>query len=101
MKTFTIGGNVIEFQFNLPLEETNFLSEDFDYTMKPANATVWVIDLINSPLPQIIIWKIFHILYEQSKVQKLDYLQKISINETDVWALHNGDYMTLLLPEEY
>lgn len=101
MKAITILNTDLKFQFNPPAEENWGISEDFNYLEKPANATIGIIELINNPLAQIIIWKIFQILYEQSKVQKLDYLQKLSINETDVWAIHNGDYMTLLLPDEY
>lgn len=55
MKTLMIEGNAIEFKFNSPLEETGFISEDFNYLQKPANATIGVIDIIDSPLSQIII----------------------------------------------
>lgn len=101
MKAITILNTDLKFQFNPPTEENWGISEDFNYQKQPAYATADVVNTINNPYSQIVIWKIFQILHEQSKIQKLDYLQKLSINETEVWALHNWDYMTLLLPENY
>ena len=48
MKTLTLGENVIEFKFNPPIEETNFLNEDFDFQRKPSYATIGITELIQA-----------------------------------------------------
>lgn len=104
MKEITIWNTSIEFQFNEPLEETWFISETFDIRQKPAYGTNWITDIIKGKSEihtQLIIGQIFQEFYQTAKIQKLDYLQKLSINEIEVWCIDNGSTICLLTKEEY
>jgi hypothetical protein len=50
---------------------------------------------------QFIIAWIFKILKEETKNQKLDYLQVININWVEIWGIDNWDTICLLTKEEY
>jgi hypothetical protein len=41
-------------------------------------------------MTQLIIGEVFKTFYQTAKVQKLDYLQKLSINGTEVWCIDDG-----------
>lgn len=104
MKSISIYWNQISFNFSSPLEETGFLWEDFDYKKKTAYATIWIQDLIiadSEILLQLIVWTIFQAFYSEAQKNKLDYLQVLTINWTEVWCIDNGDSICILLKEEY
>ncbi|MDD3144746.1 MAG: hypothetical protein PHV23_01400 [Candidatus Gracilibacteria bacterium] len=104
MKTFEFLGNKIIFSFNSPVQETGYISEDFDFTKKSSYATLGVQTLLkfdNDFQLQFIIGEIFKILKEETKNQKLDYLQIININNIEIWCIDNGDTICLLTKEEY
>ncbi len=104
MKTFEFLWNKIIFSFNSPVQETWYISEDFDFTKKSSYATLWVQTLLkfdNDFQLQFIIWEIFKILKEETKNQKLDYLQIININNIEIWCIDNWDTICLLTKEEY
>lgn len=44
---------------------------------------------------------IFSILRNRAAETKLDYLQKLTINDTPCWCIDDGGAVTILLPEEY
>lgn len=103
MKTLTIKGNVIEFKFNPPIEETGGISEDFNYLQKPAYGTIWITELIKSDndiMVRIIIWKVFQELFETWKVQNLDYLQVVVINQEETWIIDDGYSICWMRKEE-
>jgi phosphoserine phosphatase len=80
----------IIFSFNEPLEECGNVSETFDIFTKPTYATIGITELINTSseaMTQLIIGEVFKTFYQTAKVQKLDYLQKLSINGTEVWCI--------------
>ena len=92
----------ITFEFNEPLEETDYLSETFDFLSKPAYATIGVSELIAQKSDvQPVIFEIFRIFRTKAREQKLDYLQKMTINEITCWCLDNETSIAILLPEEY
>lgn len=104
MKSISIYWNNISFQFNIPLEETGFLWENFNYKTKPAYATVWIQDLIiadSEILLQLIVWTIFQAFYNEAQKNKLDYLQVLTINNIEVWCIDNGDTICIMKKEEY
>lgn len=104
MKTFEFLWNKIIFSFNSPVQETWYISEDFDFTKKSSYATLWVQKLLkfdNDFQLQFIISWIFKILKEETKNQKLDYLQIININSVEIWCIDNWDTICLLTKEEY
>ncbi|MDD2892188.1 MAG: hypothetical protein PHQ95_04435 [Candidatus Gracilibacteria bacterium] len=104
MKTLTIEGNVIEFKFNPPLEETGFIGEDFDYIKKPAYGTIGITELIksnNDTMVQMIIGRVFQELFKTGKVQSLDYLQVVVINDEETWVIDNGSTICWMTKSEY
>lgn len=96
-------GNVtIEFEFNAPISCSGGIAETFDYLEKTAYATIGVSDLLGGDtFAHIILGQIFRTFLERAKKQKLDYLQKLSINGVESWCLDNGETIALLLPDEY
>lgn len=104
MKSISIYWNDISFTFSLPIEETGFLWEDFNYKNKKAYATLWIQDLIIADSPmllQLIIWTIFQAFYSEAQKNKLDYLQALTLNGTEVWCIDNGDTICIMKKEEY
>lgn len=104
MKTLNIFWNNIEFNFNSPVSETWYISEDFDFNKKTAYATQWVQALLkynNEIQVSLIVWEVFKTLKNQTNSQKLDYLQVIKINNTEIWCIDNWDTICLLTKEEY
>jgi hypothetical protein len=104
MKSISIYWNSISFNFSSPLEETGFLWENFDYKKKTAYATTGIQDIIiadTSISLQLIIWTIFQAFYNEAQKSKLDYLQVLVINGTEVWCIDNWDSICILLKEEY
>lgn len=94
----------ITFEFNDPIEETNFLWETFDFLSKPAYATIGVSELIAQKSEvQPVIFEIFRMLRSEANKRKLDYLQKIIINGIVCWCIDSGDNgsIALMLPSEY
>lgn len=104
MKTLNIFWNSIKFNFNLPIEETWYISENFDYIQKSAYATQWIKSLLkynNEIQISLLIWEIFKTLKNQNNSQKLDYLQTLIINNIEVWCIDNWDTICLMTKEEY
>ena len=97
-------GNSIFFYFNSPEKETGYLSETFDLSKKRAYATSGIQEILhfrNDLVLQVILWAIFGTLNKTAKLQKLDYLQNIRINEVDVWCIDDGENICLMTKEEY
>ena len=44
---------------------------------------------------------IFSLLRKTAAETELDYLQKLTINDTPCWCIDDGGAVTILLPEEY
>lgn len=104
MKSISIYWNSISFNFSLPIEETNFIWEDFDYKKKVSYATAWIQDIIKADSPmllQMIIWTIFQGYFTEAQKNKLDYLQVLVINGIEVWCIDNWDSICLMTKEEY
>ncbi len=104
MSTLLIHWNTIQFQFNSPTAETNFLREDFDIIHKPSCVTIWIEELMNTDNEfelNEIYSKILTTLSIQAKIIKLDYLQKISINNIEVWCIDDGNSICLMTKSEY
>lgn len=100
----SVYGNSIHFEFNVPTRETGFLSENFDIREKRAYATCGIEELLKFQwdiMLQMILWAIFGTLSKTAKIQKLDYLQHITINEVEVWCIDNGESICLMRKEEY
>lgn len=96
--------NSITFAFNIPTKETGYLSETFDIREKRAYATCWIEELLKFEwdiMLQMILGAIFGTLSKTAKIQKLDYLQYITINEVEVWCIDNGESICLMRKEEY
>lgn len=84
------------------------LKEDFNFYLKPAYMTPWVQALVNENNPennyhyaQLFLGYLLPIYFENAKTQPLDYLQKLTIDQTPVWLIDDGATICLLLPEEY
>lgn len=104
MSTYTIWWNTISINFSLPIEETGFIWEDFDYKKKHAYATIWIQELIkhNTDISlQLILWTIFQAYYNKAQESKLDYLQTLTINDIEVWIIDNGETICIMTKEEY
>lgn len=104
MSTYTIWWNTISINFSLPIEETGFIWEDFDYKKKHAYATIGIQEIIKYDTDislQLILWTIFQAYYNKAQQLKLDYLQTLTINDIEVWIIDNGDTICLMLKEEY
>jgi hypothetical protein len=104
MSTLQIWWNTISINFSLPIEETGYIWEDFDYKKKHAYATVGIQDIIKYDTDinlQLIIWTIFQAFYSKAQESKLDYLQVLTINDIEVWIIDNGDIICLMKKEEY
>ena len=105
MKTLIYGNTKIELQFNEPVEETGYTKESFDITKRHSYATIWISELLNSESEiqtQFIVGQIFQEYYQMGKIQELDYLQKLTINWTEVWLIDDwASTICLLKKEEY
>lgn len=100
----SVYGNSIHFALNVPTKETGYLSETFDLREKRAYATSGIEEVLKfqwDVMLQMILWAIFGILNKTAKIQKLDYLQHIIINDTEVWCIDNGESICLMRKEEY
>lgn len=111
-ETFEVGHVAVEFEFNAPIAETGRISESFDHVSKGAYATAGAAEFIAEAgagdgrldgqfVSRFVIAKIFRTLAERAAREPLDYLQKLRVNGTEFWCVDNGDYVTLMLPEEY
>lgn len=96
--TINVFRNTIEFDFNVSSD--GWISENFSKSEKYATAQVSEL-LGNDTLWQIALWKIFETLAKVAETTKLDYIQHLTINWEQVWCIDNGDYITLLTPDEY
>lgn len=104
MSNLSLHWNKIIFQFNSPLAETNFTAEDFDLSKKSSYVTIGIQDLLNTDNEfeiNEIYSKILTTISSKAKTVKLDYLQKVSINWTEVWCIDNGYDICLMTKEEY
>lgn len=110
--SFEVGHVSVEFDFNAPTLETGRISESFDHLAKGAYATAGAADFIAEAgagdglldgrfVSRFVIAKIFRTLADRASREPLDYLQKLRVNGEEFWCVDNGDYVTLLLPEEY
>lgn len=109
-KEIVIDNNIVSFEFNNPSKEEWNISENFDFINKPFVFTIWVCEIIKTDesdetLKEIniknIIKQIITIVYEKARVDNLDYLQKLSINNEKCWIIDNWCDICLLLPNEY
>lgn len=109
-KEIVIDNNIVSFEFNNPSKEEWNISENFDFINKPFVFTIWVceiikIDELDETLKEIniknIIKQIITIVYEKARVDNLDYLQRLSINNEKCWIIDNWCDICLLLPNEY
>lgn len=92
----------ITFEMNGPIEETGFISENFDFLSKPAYATVGISEIISRRSDvQPVIFEIFRIFRNEASKRKLDYLQKMTIDGVNVWCIDNGSEIAILRPSEY
>lgn len=105
-----INDNIVCFELNNPIKDEWNISENFDFIKKPFVFTIWVSELIKTNesdeiLRDIeiknIVKEIITFIYERAKIDTLDYLQKLSINDTKCWIIDNGCDICLLLPNEY
>lgn len=105
MKTLIYGNTKIELQFNEPIEETGYVKESFDINKRHSYATIWISELLNTKSEiqtQFIVGQIFQEYYRIAKIQELDYLQKLTINWTEVWLIDDwASTICLLKKEEY
>lgn len=88
----------VKFKFNrlISWDKFNFWDER---NRKATVATVWIMDLcFNSS--EVVRW-IFIDLNKKSNETKLDYLQVLSIDWTEVWCIDDWNVITLLTKEEY
>lgn len=98
--------NEIELFFTSPnIDEWN-INENFDYEKKIFTITQWVQDLIyiNKEYEiksQILYHSIIKRLKDRAKKERLDYLQKLKINNTNCWIIDNWEDICLMLPSEY
>lgn len=106
----TICDNIVCFEFNNPIKDEWNISENFDFINKPFVFTIWVCEIIKTnesdeDLKEIkikdIIKEIITFVHERARIDTLDYLQKLSINDTKCWIIDNGCDICLLLPNEY
>jgi hypothetical protein len=89
---------------NPPIFSEGGLKEDFNYSLKPAYMTLWIQTLFshtNALQVQLFFGSLLRLYFETAKVQPLDYRQKLTIDQTEVWLIDNGATICLLLPEEY
>lgn len=96
--------NTISFAFDTPIRETGYLTETFDPSKKSAYATLWIQELIHSKNDialQMVLWAIFGTLSKSAKIQKLDYIQNITLNGVDVWCIDDGESICLMTKGEY
>lgn len=100
----TILWNTINFSFNAPVSETNYLAENFDLTKKSAYITIGIQDLLNTDNEfeiNTIYSKILKTISDKAKISRLDYLQKVSINGVETWCIDNWVDICLMTKEEY
>jgi hypothetical protein len=87
-----------------PIFSGGGLKEDFNFYRKPAYMTPWVQALFDENNPhyaQLFLGHLLPLYFEMAKVHPLDYLQKLTIDQTPVWLIDDGATICLLLPEEY
>lgn len=105
MKEIIIWNTSIELQFNEPVAETGYIKESFDITKRHSYATIWISQLLNTKSEiqtQFIVGQIFQEYYRIGKIQELDYLQKLTINWTEVWLIDDwASTICLLTKSEY
>jgi hypothetical protein len=96
--------NTVSFAFDAPIRETGYLAETFDLGKKSAYATLGIQELIYSKdyiVLQIVLWAIFSTLSKTAKIQKLDYIQNITLNGVEVWCIDDGESICLMTKGEY
>jgi len=103
---YNVYWNEIELFFTSPNEEEGDINEDFDYEKKLFTITLWVQSLINIDeeyelKSQVLYYSIIKKLRDKAEEKRLDYLQKLKINNTNCWIIDNGANICLLLPSEY
>lgn len=104
MEKYTIFGVTLIFELNAPTSETGYLKEDFDFLQKWAYATDGIqelLDISDEVALQILLGKVFAYLRIRAKLQKLDYLQKIQVNNIDTWLIDDGNTICWMRREEY
>ncbi len=104
MSTYTIWWNTISINFSLPIEETGYIGEDFNYKNKTSYATIGIQEIIKYDTDitlQLILWTIFQAFYSKAQESKLDYLQTLVINDIEVWIIDNWDTICIMTKEEY
>lgn len=102
--TISLHWNIVYFSFDAPIRETGYLAETFDLSKKRAYATLWIQELIHSKndiVLQIVLWAIFGTLGKTAKIQKIDYIQNITLNGVEVWCIDDGEIICLMTKGEY
>lgn len=104
MEAYQIRGKKVEFKFSVPTKENGDIAEDFDFSKKPAVATCGIEDLFPDFSLfdfQVFVKTVFAILRAKAALQRMDYLQVITIEGKEVWCIDNGCDICLLNKDEY
>jgi hypothetical protein len=104
MEKYILSGVTLTFELNAPTSETGYLKEDFDFLTKWWYATEWIQELLsisNEIALQILLGKVFSYLKTKAKIEKLDYLQKIRVNNIETWLIDDGNTICWMRKEEY
>lgn len=104
MEKYTLSGIILIFELNAPTSETGYLKEDFDFLQKWAYATDGIQELLDIPnevLLQIFLGKVFSYIKTKAKLQKLDYLQRVRINNIETWLIDDGNTICWMTKSEY
>lgn len=111
-----IHGNRIQFELNLPSKDEWNISENFNYLSKPFVFTVGVYEIMKTDISnerdteskeqkeesiKTTVGEIISFIHQKAWETRLDYLQRLSINDNKCWIIDNGNDICLLLPSEY
>ena len=104
----TILGNTVELFFNKQKQEFRNIVPKFDFPTQIFVTTRWVNDILiweNEESLKLIQQMVFSYVIteikERAKEEKLDYLQKVTINWNKCWLIDDGSHICLMLPSEY
>jgi len=104
----TILWNTVELFFNKQKKQFRSIIPTFNFLEQIFVTTPWVNDILISEteeglklIQQVVFSEIIMKLKEKAKIEKLDYLQKITINSHKCWLLDDGNSICLMLPSEY
>jgi len=103
---YKIFWNDIELLYLSPDIEDWDINEDFDFEKKIFTITKWIQNLIilneeKEIKSQILFYSIIKKIRYKAKETRLDYLQKLYINNKLCWLIDNWENICLMLPSEY